>query len=141
MTVAEDNTRIAHLVTIAYRAYRGEIPLPTPPQRKPKPPIQGFSEAAYREGLSREIEENHSSREGTLEYLQQHVRDGSLAPFTEADCLKAVNVLDSLLSEALFTESSFGDGPDAIKDLESKVPGLPKGIYSDILGYYAYVNR
>ncbi len=137
----EETRRLAQLIQIGYRIYRGEIAIPSPPPAPPAPPIRGFSEAAYREGMKREIEEKFSSRAGTLQYLIARDRDGSLASFSERDCASAVRILDELLSTALFVESSSGDGPEAVKELESQVPGLPRSLYDSILGYYAYINR
>lgn len=138
---AETNERLGPLVKIAYRIYRGEINVEAPQTADPKPPISGWSEEAYREGLEREIEEKYSSPPGALSYLTAHVRDGSLSPFTEQDCATALGILDAFLREALFIESSLGDGRDAAAKLEAEVPGLPKALYADVLGYYAYINR
>jgi hypothetical protein len=73
--------------------------------------------------------------------LADRVRDGSLPAFNEDDCRAAVETLDALLVSALFIQSRYGDGPDADKALRSDVPGLSAYLYSDLLGYYAYINR
>lgn len=141
MASIEETRRLTHLVKIGYRIYRGTLAIPAPPPKPPAEPIKGFSEVAYVEGLKREIEEDYSSPDGTLQYLISKVRDGSLPAFSESDCVTAVEILDELLTTALFVQSRLGDGPKAIQELESQVPGLPRFLYGDILGYYSYINH
>jgi len=42
---------------------------------------------------------------------------------------------------ALMIESSYGDGNEAISEFEKRVPGFSRGLYAELLGYMAYVNR
>lgn len=141
MADAEERRRLSPLVVIGYRIYRGEIAVPAPAAARDRAPVRGCSLEAYRQGLEHEIEGSFSSRPGTLEHLVSAVRSGALTGFTEDDCSTAVGVLDSLLREALFVESSLGDGADAVAELEREVPGLPPSLYADLIGYYGYVNR
>jgi hypothetical protein len=138
---AKENRRLAHLVKIAYRIYRGEVAVPSVPKPARREPVKGFSEEAYRQGLEQEIEESYSSRNGTSEFLKRLVRDGSVEGFTEGDCLAAVQVLDEFLASALCIESRLGDTREAVAALEEEIPGLPGGLYADVIGYLAYVNR
>jgi hypothetical protein len=138
---AAENARLARLVEIGYRIYRGEITVPDQPAPVAKDPIKGWSEEAYREGLQREIEESFSASPGTLEYLISQVGREPLSGFTERDCVAAVEILDAFLGTALFVESASGDGPQAVKELQAEVPGLPGHLYASVLGYYAYMNR
>ena len=137
----EENRRLAPLVEIAYHVYQGIISFPQAPPAPPKPPIEGCSEAEYRKGLEREIEERFSSPPGALDYLLAKVREGSLKGFSEADCSSALSILDALLQEALFVESSYGDSSEAISELKARFPGWNGRIYSDLIGYYGWVNR
>jgi hypothetical protein len=50
-------------------------------------------------------------------------------------------VLDAFLETALFMESRHGCSPEAVEALEAEVPGLPGWLYSDVIGFYGYVNR
>ena len=151
---AAENARLAPLVMAAYGIYRGTVPIPpvcaeearrtaaaeAPPagDRAPSPP---GSEQAYVEGLQQEIRERYSLPPGGYETLLARVRDGAFGDFTEEDCRAAVRLLDTLLVEALFMESSHGDTPEAVAKLEAIVPGLPGRLYRDLLGFYAYINR
>ena len=140
MDIAE-NRRLSPLFEIGYRIYRGGIAVPEVSVPAPEEPLQGWSEEAYRRGLEREIAESFSARPGTLEYLVACVHDGSLTGFNEEDCAAAVRLLDTFLRCALFVQSNKGDGRDAESELRSDVPGLPVHLYSDVLGYCAYVNH
>jgi hypothetical protein len=139
----KESERLAPLVKIAYRIYRGEVALPSysKPPKKNCAPISGCSVQSYAEGLGREIEEKYSLPAGTYDFLVSHVCDGSLAPFSEADCEAAVGLLNTLLVEGLFIQSHRGDCPEAVAELESAVPGLPKFLYADLIGWYGYQNR
>lgn len=141
MTNRDEITRLSQLIQIGYRIYRGEIAVPPPPPAPPKPPLKGCFANVYLEGLKREIEENYSTPPGAHEYLISQIRKGSIKGFSKDDCAAALRILDSFLRDALFIESRYGDCPEAVNELKALYPGLPGNLYSDLIGYYGYINR
>jgi hypothetical protein len=50
-------------------------------------------------------------------------------------------LLNELLSEGLVQESNYGDCSRAERELEARIPGLPKKFYSDVIGWMGYKNH
>jgi hypothetical protein len=141
LTDRAENRRLAPLVETAYNVYRGILAVPGVSADRKQDPLPGSPREIYVEGLRREIEDSYSTRPGTVDLLLDKVRDGTLAGFSEEDCLAAVQVLDAFLEAALFIESRHGDSPEAVEALQEELPGLPGWLYSDVIGLYGYINR
>jgi len=138
------NTRLAPLVSFAYAIYQGLVPIPDPPPPEPAPKTKAHPEWSYEtyaEGVQEEIERQYSFPRHGFGVLRERALGGALGPFTEADCVEAVKVLNEFLVTGLALESRHGDTETAVVELEKRVPGLGKKMYSGLIGWLGYVNR
>lgn len=138
--------RLVPLVKFAYAIYCGtEIELPKPPPTAPLPgaPRRGeaMSEEFYRASVQQDIDEKYSFPLAGFSYMREKVRSGQFGSFSDEDCESAIVLLDVLLGACLEIESAMGEGPEAIKELKDRVPGLPAELYADVMGRIAYWNR
>ncbi len=136
--------RLVPLVRFAYAIQRGTVPLPERTERALPPTVpvcKGSAADIYVDGLKREIKENYSFPEAGWEVLKERALDGSLGPYTVADCHEAITILNAFLIEGLFLESRHGDCPQAVDELAKAFPGLPRSMCEEYIGLLGYVNR
>ena len=141
-----DNSRLEPLVMAAINLQRSGQFKP-----EPSPPVEiklEKSEAGcripyedYAAAVNKDIHDNYSIPEETANAMAEALKAAKLGDYSDQDYAKAVELANGLLVEGLYIESSHGDCPEAVKELQSKFPGISKSLCSDIIGWYGYINR
>jgi hypothetical protein len=95
----------------------------------------------YTADLMKDIEDNYiiGDDEGRLICRRLQTEYGQR--YSMEDLAYAVKLANELTFAALITQSDYGDCEEAILDLEKKVPGFSRGLYQELIGYMAYINR
>lgn len=142
----DNNARLEPAVRSAMRL-RGTTEPPEPDasaQNQKRTPAQNgepYTIEQYTAGLNEEIEDNFLIREWEKRAILQKLSQAYGPQYTRDDLVWAIELANRLNYCAVFTQSSYGDGERGIAELEKRVPGFSRGLYAELLGYMAYINR
>jgi hypothetical protein len=143
----EDNARLEPAVrsAMSLRGSVGPPPAPDTDRRNVKRSAAGngksFTIEDYAAGLKEEIEGNFLIRDWEQRAILQKLAEAYGPRYSRDDLVRAVELANRLNYCAVFVQSSHGDGDEGIVELEKEVPGFSRGLYSELLGYMAYINR
>jgi hypothetical protein len=143
----EDNARLEPAVRSAMKM-RGSVgPRPgadfkqDSEQRPPVHDGKSFTLEQYTAGLNQEIEDSFLIRDWETDAIVKKLSEAYGTRYSSDDLIRAVALANELNYCAVFTQSSCGDGDQGIAELEKQVPGFSRGLYAELLGYMAYINR
>lgn len=142
-----DNARLepAVLSAMSLRGSVGSPPEPDAGGRGRAREIAGdgksFTLGQYTAGLEQEIEDNFLIRDWETRAIVEKLAEAYGSRYSRDDLVRAVGLANRLRYCAVFVQSSYGDGDEGIAKLEEEVPGFSRGLYSDLLGLMAYINR
>ena len=108
------------------------------------PPAHGgksFTLEQYTAGLNHEIEDSFLIRDWETDAIVKKLSEAYGTRYSSDDLIRAVALANELNYCAVFVQSSRGDGDEGISELEKRVPGFSRGLYAELLGYMAYINR
>ncbi len=115
-----------------------------PPRKKARAPLKdgcSYTLERYTADLNEEIEDEYLIDDEVGHVLLEKLAEAYGQRYSREDLVRAIGLANELNYCALMTQSSYGDGDDAISEFEKRVPGFSRGLYSELLGYMAYVNR
>lgn len=140
-----DNARLEPAVRSAMHL-RGSVGCgPEATEHDPEPPAgtdaAAFTIEQYTQGLNREIEANFLIGDHETRAIVRMLSEAYGQRYSRDDLVRAVELANRLSYCAVFVQSSFGDGDQAIAELEKQVPGFSRAVYADLLGLMAYINR
>ena len=141
-----DNSRLEPLVRAAVNLQRsGRL------KSDPSPPVEikvekseagcSFSFKDYEAAVKKDIHDNYSIPGETANAMVDALKAEKLGDYPDKDYARAIELANGILVEGLYIESSHGDCPEAVKELQSRFPGISKNLCSDIIGWYGYINR
>ncbi len=115
-----------------------------PPRKKENAPLKdgcAYTLERYTADLNEEIEDEYLIDDEVGRVLLEKLAEAYGQRYSREDLACAIELANELNYCALMTQSSYGDGDEGISELEKQVPGFSRGLYAELLGYMAYVNR
>jgi|GEM_PF-4501970 len=142
-----DNARLEPAIRSAM-SLRGSV---TPPpeitagercrSQPPSTKAESFTIEDYTAGVDQEIEDNFLIRDWEKGAILQKLTEAYGPRYSSDDLTRAIELANRLNYCAVFVQSSCGNSDEGIAELEKEVPGFSRGLYSELLGHIAYINR